>query len=214
MDMDQKEILRYLGYKRSDAPDAQTLERIEAVINELQTIADPKYVFRIFPIKKVEEDIVDLGFVRLESHDLAKNLKGCQEAALMAATLGNGVDLRLQKYNRLEMSRAVILQAAATEAIEKYCDFCEEEILRQAGECRYLCPRFSPGYGDFSLEYQKVFLQILEAGKKIGLTLTDGFLMMPSKSVTAVIGISREQKDGHNPKCEYCEKEDCPYRRE
>ena len=53
-------------------------------------------------------------------------------------------------------------------------------------------PRFSPGYGDFPLECQGMLLEALEAGKRIGIKLTDSLLMMPSKSVSAVMGASRK----------------------
>lgn len=102
----------------------------------------------------------------------------------------------------------MVLQAVSVEAIEEYCDACEEEILAalsSGGEGPYyLRPRFSPGYGDLPLEFQREFLQILETPKKIGVTLTDSLLMMPSKSVTAIIGISREDSHCIRQGCESC----------
>ena len=52
--------------------------------------------------------------------------------------------------------------------------------------------RFSPGYGDFDLKYQKDILEYLDANKKIGISLTDSLMMIPTKSITAIIGIKRE----------------------
>lgn len=86
-------------------------------------------MYRIFPIRQVTEDAVDFGFTCIHSRNLAKNLKGCGQAAFLAATLGSGIEHLLWKYNRLQVSRAVVLQAVAVEAIEEYCDACEEEIL-------------------------------------------------------------------------------------
>ena len=84
------------------------------------------------------------------------------------------------------------MQAAAAAMVEAYCNELnagwKKEYLENG---LYLRPRFSPGYGDFPLSAQKQILDGLEAGKRIGITLTEGYLMMPSKSVTAVIGVSR-----------------------
>lgn len=214
MELNQREILRYLGYRKQDIPDIQVCRLIEETVGELLEVIEPKCVFRIFPIQGIGETYVDFGFVRIESRNLAKNLKGCGEAAFLAATLGNQVELLLRRYNRLEVSRAVVLQAAATEAIEKYCDSCETRIRETLPAKAYMRPRFSPGYGDFSLEFQKEMLRILETSKQIGVTLTDSLLMMPSKSVTAIIGISGEKTDCIRQGCEVCGKTDCPYRRE
>ncbi len=84
----------------------------------------------------------------------------------------------------------MILQAAAAAMIEEYCDrVCRE--LKAAYEAKglYLQPRFSPGYGDFPLECQPYLLECVDGGKQLGIRLTGGYLMMPSKSVTAVMGL-------------------------
>ena len=72
-------------------------------------------------------------------------------------------------------------------------------------------PRFSPGYGDFDISYQKNIFSCLNSEKYIGLTLTDSMLMVPSKSVTAVVGLT-EDKQEHKNKCDMCENKNCSYR--
>ena len=54
---------------------------------------------------------------------------------------------------------------------------------------------------------------MLDATKCIGLTMTDGYMLTPTKSVTAVIGISNTNEDCHKNGCEECLKVDCDYRR-
>jgi len=113
------------------------------------------------------------------------------------------------------MSRAVILQAAAAAMIEEYCDrVCRE--LKAAYEAKglYLRPRFSPGYGDFPLECQPYLLECVDGGKQLGIRLTGGYLMMPSKSVTAVMGLGRTPCGCEVKGCEACGKKDCAYRRQ
>ena len=112
------------------------------------------------------------------------------------------------------MSRAVILQAAAAAMIEEYCDrVCRE--LKAAYEAKglYLRPRFSPGYGDFPLECQPYLLECVDGGKQLGIRLTGGYLMMPSKSVTAVMGLGRTPC-GCEVKAVSLWKKDCAYRRQ
>ena len=70
------------------------------------------------------------------------------------------------------------------------------------------------GYGDFDIQYQKPLMQMLDCAKTIGLTMTDSFMMTPTKSVTAVIGMSRIKERCPIQGCEICEKKDCEYRRD
>ena len=83
-----------------------------------------------------------------------------------------------------------MLQAAGAMYIERYCNLLQEELLAQeARENNLLRPRFSPGYGDVTLEIQKIFFELLECQKNLALTLNDSLIMSPEKSVTAFIGL-------------------------
>ena len=109
------------------------------------------------------------------------------------------------------MARVVTLQACATTILEEYLDDWQGKMEEEmAKEGLYLRPRFSPGYGDFSIGHQEEILRMLDAAKTIGLTMTAGGMLTPMKSVTAVIGLSRPC---HIKGCEACEKTDCVYRR-
>ena len=52
-----------------------------------------------------------------------------------------------------------------------------------------LRPRYSPGYGDLSLEVQSEVLKVLNADKILGIKLGANLLMTPKKSITAVQGV-------------------------
>ena len=69
-------------------------------------------------------------------------------------------------------------------------------------------------YGDLPLEMQKDIFNVLDCSKRIGLTLNESLLMSPSKSVTAIIGISKDKCGRkHEAECKICNKKDCLYRR-
>ena len=172
-------------------------------------------MWRREPVTVREPDQVETAGMDIRSRGLARNLKGCREVILVAVTLGTRTDLLLRRYSRTDMTRAVILQACAAARLEEYLDAWQEERKKELEEeGLYLRPRFSPGYGDFSIHHQKALLQRLEAQKRIGLTMTDGYMLTPSKSVTALAGISPEKTACHRQGCESCGKIDCAYRRE
>lgn len=207
-----REILRYLGYRGQELP-----ENVEELIGlckqDLERAAVPKSIWREYPLA-VQNQELDMTILKTKSRNLERNLKDCDQVIFFAATLGSQVDVLLHRYNRLQMSRAVVLQAAAAAMLETYCDEKNAQLKAEYLEKgRYLRPRFSPGYGDFPLECQRPIAAALELNKRIGITLTDSLLMAPSKSVTAVIGVSSLPRDCSVQGCEVCNKKDCLYRR-
>ncbi len=213
MEINRKEILRYLGYGRTE-PDVRVTALVEECINELLAASQKNNIYRIFDCH-IGESTVNIGQMEIASRNLAKNLAGCEEVVLFAATLGIQADFLQKKYAHLDMSKAVILQAAAAAVIEAYCDECQKKIeMEQEKRNRFLRPRFSPGYGDFSLLHQRDMISLLDCPRKIGLTLTESLMLAPSKSVTAVMGISKENRHCPIQGCEACEKTNCQFRRE
>ena len=212
MDIRTKEAVRYLGYGRH-AIDEPTLELIQDTFRELDQVADARFVYRIFEIIEENENQLTIGGLRIQSRNLYKNLKNCKQGIVFCATLGTGVDLLLKRYSVSDMSKTVVLQACAAAFLEEYCDRMQKQIEDGLENGLYLRPRFSPGYGDFSILHQKELLQMTDASKKIGLALTEGYMLTPTKSITAVMGISIEARDCTIKGCEMCTKEDCIYRR-
>ena len=112
------------------------------------------------------------------------------------------------------MPKAVVFQACAAAVLETHCDELVKNLAEELKEQeKYLRPRFSPGYGDFSILHQKQILDSLDATKCIGLSMTDSCMLIPTKSVTAVIGISNVNEQCHKSGCEVCDKLDCTFRR-
>lgn len=193
--INRSETIRYLGYK-GDEVDENTLRLIEECEGLLKKSANPRSTYQVFDLKKIDDETLDLGVFKIKSKALSRNLRGCKKVILFAATLGPRVDILLQKYSKLSQVKAVVLQASAASMIEVYIDSIEDKIRLEAKEKGlYLRPRFSPGYADLSLEYQRDIFKILDLPRRIGATLMDNLIMAPSKTVTAFIGLSEEDRN-------------------
>lgn len=208
-----KEAIRYLGYGRNTA-DERTCTIIRNAFSEVENAAGPKCICRIFDVEQTADNNIAIGNMIIVSNSLSRNLKGCKKAVLFGATLGAGVDRLIRRTSLTDMSHAVIQQACAAALLEEYCDEQQLAIGREMEEeGLHLRPRFSPGYGDFDIHYQEPIMRMLDCAKKIGLTMTDSYMMTPTKSVTAVIGASRIKERCPVAGCEACNKADCEYRR-
>ena len=114
------------------------------------------------------------------------------------ATLGAGVDRLVRGREAVgEMADAALLQAAAGELADSLCEDVVSALARDpaVAGCA-LRHRFSPGYGDLPLSVQPAFLAALDATRRLGIALTSSFLMVPTKSVTAFVGVARPSPGG------------------
>lgn len=184
---DVKEALRYMGLKNK-MPEDGLSEVFEECLAEYKKAAAYKALYRFTDLYQSGGNENCLGFCRICNDSLYKNLSGCNKSAVFAATAGMGVDRLILRYSKISTVHAVVLDSIASSAIEVWCNKVNAEISREYKTK----PRFSPGYGGVSLEYQKELLSFLDAERKIGITLNDAFMMKPVKSVTAFIGICEE----------------------
>ncbi len=185
-EISKREILRYMGCKES-SPEIETL--IDRSLDICRGKLSYKVCFAEFDVN-ISSPVCDLGFAKAESRDLAKCLANCQKAIVFGATVGLQLDRLILRYGKTEPSVSVCLQAIGAERIEALCDaFCLELKNKYMPDGKALRPRFSAGYGDLPLEFQKEIFAALECEKRIGLTLNDSLIMSPTKSVTAIIGI-------------------------
>lgn len=184
---DIKEALRYMGFKGKE-PKGNFKEIFEECLDEYKKVAAYKAVFRFTDMYRGKGNEINLGFCKICNDSLYKNLSGCKRVAVFAATSGIGVDRLIMRYSKTSPAHAVITDCIASSAIEVWCDKVNDEIVKSLAAK----PRFSPGYGGVSLEYQKDVLSFLDAQRKLGISLNDALLMKPVKSVTAFVGICED----------------------
>ena len=208
------EILRYLGYKNQNVDEVVT-KQINKYIEFFQKNVKPKYMYRIFDVEVNEFISLKNTNVNFVGKDIYNHLKNASKCAVMAATLGAESERILNLLSKTKISEAIIFDAVCTAKIEEICDLCEEEIKSQVlKEGLYTNYRYSPGYGDFPLDSQKAITSILGCHKGIGLTVTDSDLLIPRKSVTALIGIFEDKQNGYKKDCDLCGlSETCTYKK-
>src|SRR5699024_11558941 len=108
---------------------------------------------------------------------------------LIGVSLGHKVDTIIRYYEKLDMTKAIILDSCASVAIEDIINNINENLEKIVSkDKKILTSRYSPGYGDWPLDIQRNILDVLESSKTIGLNLTSHNILIPRKSITAIIG--------------------------
>ncbi|MEG2458087.1 MAG: vitamin B12 dependent-methionine synthase activation domain-containing protein [Bacilli bacterium] len=214
IDIKNEEVLRYLEYK-DQIIDDNLNKLIQQCRNITKDRINPRYTFRVYSIKK-NKGIIELEGtnLNLESRDLYNLLEDCNRCILMAATIGLDIEKDIKRYSYTDLTKGIIIDSCATVSIEEVCDVAQQQIqdkVLQDGE--YITSRYSPGYGDLSIEKNIDILNILNGQKEIGLTITSSGIMIPRKSVIAIIGIT--DKKVYNKKlCINCKnKSTCKFKK-
>ena len=209
--IDRGETLKYLQHRGGDIPDdiSADIDRCEA---GLIAVVRPRAVWRFFQLLP-DGRLAGTDF-RPAGEDIRSFLRGCGSVILMAATLGAESEILLRQTQLRSLADAVIMDAAASAAIENVCDnLCADLAEIMAPLC--LTDRFSPGYGDMPLSQQEELCRVLDVGRRIGVNLSESALMIPQKSVTALIGVSERPGAGSRRGCALCDRfENCLYRKE
>ncbi|MBQ6539919.1 MAG: hypothetical protein IJL71_02720 [Oscillospiraceae bacterium] len=189
---DLKETLRYMGVRGDPSPELVSLA--QKGIEKVRSHARCRGCWARVPVEIPDEDSVIICGETVQTKSLARHLKNCGEAYLIAVTAGMGIDRLIRTTAALSQAECLAIDAAGSSAVEWACDELNRELCETAlSEGKSLRWRFSPGYGDFPLDYQLSLFKLMELGKNLGITLNDSLLMTPIKSVTAVIGIEKRQ---------------------
>ena len=176
-----QEVARYLRMG-GNAPDGALAARIGELIGEAVRVLRPARVWRRLPVAQIPSP----------GTTLLRHLEVCAEAYLACGTIGPGLDALQRRVSVTSGADALIVQAVGAALIERHMDGVENEIRAELASGETLVTRYSPGYGDFPLAAQRELLSLLDAPRKVGVSLTDTLLMVPSKSVSAIIGVKEE----------------------
>jgi hypothetical protein len=183
------------------------VEGLRQIASEAEAIARPKALFKIAYIESKGEDHVVVDGVRLTSRVLRVNLEQAHRVFAFVATCGrevadwaNGIDDMLRSFWADAISEMALY--AAIQALDQH-----------------LAERYRPGrtsamnpgsLADWPIEAQRSLFTILgNPEEAIGVTLSTGLLMIPTKSVSGIRFPTEESFES----CQLCAREGCPGRR-
>ena len=211
MTIDRREALRYLAIAR---PDAGSVEAIEPVAAALEEALTPRFTFAAFPVRHTPEGEALEGAGLVLPGEMAKTmLKECSHAVLLLCTLGAEFEARLRAVSARDMAQAAMLDACGSAYVEAGCFDAETAIAARFHD-KFLTDRFSPGYGDLPLALQPKLCAALDSQRRLGVTVTESLLMVPMKTVSAVIGLADTPQPARVRGCAFCaRRETCEFRK-
>lgn len=216
--IDEQELARFLGAGDNPSFSFSTTSKIERWIKTVETIIQPSVYYCVKTIESVDRHTVHLeGGLQLQSRNVSKTLRPCNEAVCFIATIGDRVEGIMKRcMSSHRYSDAYIVDAMASVAIENVVDqFQEGMAARYRTQGQAVTLRFSPGYCDWNLRDQKKVFSLFDSDQ-IDVELLESCFIVPRKSIVGIFGICTAT-DGisdcsYNP-CTECPKLDCETRR-
>lgn len=212
LEIDAAETRRYAGLRK-----AQNFgeKNIRAACEEALLLIDVRGAWELYDYKNCT--VASEPPFTIAGNSIIKHLDGCEKVICMAATVGFEIEREInKKFERGEYLNSVLLDAAATCAVEQAADLMEKNFAAKFAKDGYKMRwRYSPGYGDWELTAQEKLFKISGA-EQIGMSLSSALMLEPRKSVTAIIGlekISAQKNSSHKKNCATCDKLDCPMRK-
>jgi hypothetical protein len=212
------ELIKLLGGRKRRGISRGTASKIDRLEDEFAALIRPTLYYRHGRISSAAKGSVHIEEgCTFRSPKLSKALSNCMEAVCFIATIGEGIDEEIRRFQgQNRFSKAYILDAMGSLAIESIVDQFQERMkARYQAEGKDVSLRFSPGYCDWPILEQKKLFHFFDAFQ-LDVKLTDSCLMQPRKSVSGVFGVLPSQASHpahpYNP-CLECHKETCIARR-
>ncbi|MDD4858483.1 MAG: vitamin B12 dependent-methionine synthase activation domain-containing protein [Candidatus Krumholzibacteria bacterium] len=201
--IDPAEVRRFLGSKDRKRPAPG--ERFDDVLNDSLTAARgliaPKAIYAHAAGREPAGSSI---FAHLE------------RMAFCVATIGPALEAEVTRLAAGgDLLRAVVLDSIGSVAAEAAAEVADETIAAEAArEGLKVSCRASPGYGDWDVREQEAVFKLLPAGR-IGVRLSETFMMIPRKSVSFAVHVAAEPARLRSENsCENCARTNCAYRLE
>lgn len=213
--IDAAETRRYAGLKKAANFDEKN---ISDACDEALLLLNVRGIYKIYNYDCKRHVVQSAPPFEIVGKAIEKHLAGCEKAACIAVTVGENIENEVtRKFDAGQYVASVLLDAAATAAVEQAADELEKAIAREVAKDGFKMRwRFSPGYGDWQLDNQKKFFYVTGA-PEIGMQLTESLMLVPRKSVTAIIGLekifSNDKITAQKKSCANCDRLNCPSRK-
>lgn len=202
-DFDIKKIVSDLKIRRG----TPTSKELNILIDEARKIANPKAIYTITSIEKLDDRKIILNGIEFNSRLLCTNLDSVHRSFPFIATCGveldtwkNSIKDTITKYFADHISGLVL-------------DFAYKSLVNHIKN-RYGLNKtatMNPGsLEDWPLEAQTSLFKLLgNPEEEIGVRLTDSLLMVPRQSISGIL--FETETDFVN--CQLCPRKKCPNRR-
>jgi len=187
-------------------------DELADMIDEADSVAEPMVLFSVCAVENSTENAVTIHGVRVNNSLVAEKLGDKKRCFPYVCTCGTALEKWSEQYKN-----DLLANVWADEIKKKYLHRMVRTFIQYIKETYRMSnyrAALNPGSRqEWPISGQQDLFDILGGAsyvkEQIGVSYTDSYLMLPTKSVS---GISFESKTVYE-NCQYCPLEDCPNRR-
>ena len=212
------EVLRAekISASSKDERSGNIMRTLDACMAKAKSLAVPKYSYLEKKISVIGNDFIELAApVSFSTKKIPPYLSGATHVVLFVATIGDGIEKEASILTSgKDLLSGYLLDRIGSFAAESMAKNAEDALRHAlAPGNSSVSMRFSPGYCDWRIEEQSRLAKIMDFSK-IGVTLTGSFMMVPKKSISAIVGIGPKKLfSAVKSPCSLCNMKVCDYRR-
>lgn len=217
IEIDEKSVLRYLGYKDSQ-PYKGLLDKIRNAIHDAYALIEPVVCFDRVSFEYDNEND-DIRFLRddvINEKHIVERLKGAEYVIMAVVTIKDGIENASSRlFDDGKYMDGMIYDAIGNAALDKLCEKFYSDVADYASKEGYAVTEMMfPGDDKWDIASQKIIFKHLDASK-IGVTLDENNMMHPVKSLSFILGIGKDIKSSSSHHdCSKCDFFQCIYRNE
>jgi hypothetical protein len=212
--IDRETLLKIAGYSDKRPAPPRLVSAADRIVERALALAHPRAVYEVHETAQDDDGAITLGGGRFTGKILARVLKASDLAAVYAVTLGPELDTEASGFAaKGDVLSSVLLDTAGTLVLATASIALIGRIFNTEAAPRgwAVTPPFGPGQCRWDLAEQRVLFDLI-VPPRIGISLTDTFLMIPKKSVSGLLGIGKPGEISTDTPCQLCDRKDCPGR--
>jgi hypothetical protein len=187
-----EDLFRAQGIPAGRAVSPAVAEIARNAIDVLNELARPVAVVEDVPVDEFDSIYAGEG-LNDATTPLGEIFPTADRLALFAGTVGEGLSSEIQRlFDAGDLASAVMLDAAASEATERFVAVLEGRFARGQTATSQAVLAYSPGYCGWHVSGQRRLFAKLQP-TECGITLNSSCLMAPLKSVSGVLVAGRPE---------------------
>jgi hypothetical protein len=204
VEIDLEGVLRWMLPGRTSA---RAEEMAQVLVEEARKIARPKAIYKISHPRVIDKATIEIDGVTFKSKVLSKLFTGLDRVIPYIATIGKELDAL--NAERGEMMKGICLEIIKTLVLGNASEYLTEYVKKKFNMPKI--SRMNPGsLDDWPITEQKAFLSLFDnVEERIGVTLSSGGVLKPTKSVSSIIF----PNESGFITCQICPNLDCPTRK-
>lgn len=189
---------------------------LDECLAKAKSLSRPDYIRETKKIILIGKDFIEIeGGIRFSTGGITQYIKCSDYMIIFLVTIGERVEkIAGEMTSGKDPLQGYLLDRIGSFAVESLAESVEKKIRRDHSRTKKsVSRRYSPGYCDWPIEDQRILAGIVDFSR-IGVSLTEGYMMLPKKSISAIVGVGDSGIfTGSGSTCGICEKKDCLYRR-